>query len=184
MLKGQKVAFLDRDGVINLDVGYVAKWCDFKFKSGAINGLKRLIKLGYKIIIITNQSGIARQYFSLKEYDNITRNMVQTLLHHNISILDIYMCPHHPQGTHPEYTKACMCRKPKPGMILRAIKEHKINIPKSILIGDKLTDVQAGNLAGISNCYLFWSKYLVDKIFFAPVFNNWHDLIVTLSKER
>jgi len=96
-------------------------------------------------------------------------------------VLDVYMCPHHPQGTDPEYSKRCDCRKPKPGMILNAQLEHNINIKKSILIGDKLTDIQAGYSAGIPNCFLLKSKYLVDKALTESVFENWDTLMQAIT---
>ena len=149
-----KIAFLDRDGVINKDFGYVHKIKDLKFCQESIKGMKLLLKKNYKLIIITNQSGIGRGLFSEKEYKNFMEQMYKELHKFNIVILDTFFCPHHPEYGIGNYKKECNCRKPKPGMILEAIKRWKPDINKSILVGDRFSDIEAGYAAGLKNLFL------------------------------
>ena len=163
-----KTIFLDRDGVINQEVEYLDKIEDFKFISGIFEACKYLIKLKYKIIIITNQSGISRGYFSENDFLNITKWMLGQFEDNNINILDVFHCPHNANEN-------CNCRKPKPGMILEAKNKHNIDLQSSWLIGDKEDDIIAANSAGISNTILVKSghkiieensnaKYILDSI--------------------
>jgi D-glycero-D-manno-heptose 1,7-bisphosphate phosphatase len=141
-----KAAFLDRDGVINYDYGYVGKIEDFVFLPGVFEGLQLIQNLGFKIIIITNQSGIGRGYYSLEEYELLIEYMKETLKQNNIHITDIMFCPHRPEQN-------CFCRKPKPGMILSASNKYDIDLKKSFLVGDNITDIQAGRNAGVKKCF-------------------------------
>ena len=147
-----KAAFIDRDGVINKDYGYVHEWKDFEFCDGVFEGLKRLIELGYIIIIITNQSGIARGLFTEYQYKKLTANMINFLKQKNINITAIYHCPHHPDYSN-NFSTVCNCRKPKPGLFIKASKEFNISMKHSIAIGDSERDLVAAKLAGIKNRY-------------------------------
>lgn len=146
-----KFIFLDRDGVINEDYGYVYKWEDFVFIKGVIEAFKILKKLNYNFIIITNQSGIGRGYFTEKEYLDLTKNYVDFLNKSGIYIEQIYHCPYAPLS---QTDNSCFSRKPNPGMILDAIKDHKIDINKSIMVGDKISDMEAAKNAGIKKKFL------------------------------
>ena len=146
-----KAAFLDRDGVINKDYGYVHKWEDFKFCDGAIEGLKLLKSLDYLLIIITNQSGIARGYFKEKHVLEFNAELERKLIENGIHISKFYFCPHHVNGKVEEYSFTCNCRKPDPGMFLSAIKDLNIDLKTSICIGDKYTDLLAGARSGLSS---------------------------------
>ncbi|MBM4198942.1 MAG: HAD family hydrolase [Gammaproteobacteria bacterium] len=148
-MEKRKAAFLDRDGVINVDSGYVGRWEDFKFRPNAISLLQGLRKQGYLLIVVTNQSGIARGMFTQHEYEALTARYVAALADEGIDITAVYHCPHHPNGLIAEYTRICECRKPKPGMILQAIRDHDIDPALSILIGDSERDLEAGRAAGI-----------------------------------
>ncbi|MBM4225845.1 MAG: HAD family hydrolase [Gammaproteobacteria bacterium] len=148
-MEKRKAAFLDRDGVINVDSGYVGRWEDFKFTPNAISLLQGLRKQGYLLIVVTNQSGIARGMFTQHEYEVLTARYVAALADEGIDITAVYHCPHHPNGLIAEYTRICECRKPKPGMILQAIRDHDIDPALSILIGDSERDLEAGRAAGI-----------------------------------
>lgn len=152
----KKTIFLDRDGVINIDNGYVCKWKDFKFIEGVILALQNLIKLNYRIIIVTNQSGIGRGLYTEEDYINLTKKYVSYLREHNIDLLDIYHCPHAPDSFG---NPICSCRKPLPGMLIKAINEHNIRLTETIMVGDKISDIQSAKLAGIENRYLITKDY-------------------------
>ena len=151
-----KTIFLDRDGVINKDINYLHKIDDFEFIDGIFDACQYFQSLGYKIIIITNQSGIYRGYYSELDYQNLTQWMLAKFKKENINILDIFHCPHGPDST-------CDCRKPKPGMFLKAKAKHNTNMEKSWMIGDKERDIIAANRAGIHNTILLKSSYKIVK---------------------
>lgn len=138
-----KAIFLDRDGTLNIDYGYVHEIDNFKFIDGAIDALRELKKMGYMLVLVTNQSGIARSYFSEEQFLQLTEWMDWSLAEQDVDLDGIYYCPHHPEGK-GEYKEDCDCRKPKPGMLLQAIKELKIDPTQSIMVGDKVEDLKAG----------------------------------------
>ena len=138
-----KAIFLDRDGTLNIDYGYVHEIDNFKFIDGAIDALRELKKMGYMLVLVTNQSGIARGYFSEEQFLQLTEWMDWSLAEQDVDLDGIYYCPHHPEGK-GEYKEDCDCRKPKPGMLLQAIKELKIDPTQSIMVGDKVEDLKAG----------------------------------------
>ena len=151
-----KTIFLDRDGVINKDINYLHKIDDFEFIDGIFDVCLYFQSLGYKIIIITNQSGISRGYYSHSDYQKVTQWMLDQFKYKNINILDIFHCPHGPDSN-------CNCRKPKPGMFLKAKDKHNTDMEKSWLIGDKEVDVIAANAAGIENTILVRSGHRIDE---------------------
>lgn len=142
-----KVAFLDRDGVINNDLGYVYQIDDFEFAEGSIEALKLLQDNGFSIIVITNQSGIGRGYYSERDYQVLTEWYVQRLVEKGIVITDVYHCPHVPEDN-------CICRKPKAGLFLQALSRHSVDLSSSLMVGDKLSDIAAANIAGVKQSYL------------------------------
>ena len=143
-----KTIFLDRDGVINKDINYLHKIDDFEFIDGIFDVCLYFQSLGYKIIIITNQSGISRGYYSHSDYQKVTQWMLDQFRYKNINILDVFHCPHGPDST-------CDCRKPKPGMFLKAKDKHNTNIEKSWLIGDKVCGY-IEQMDEISKIYLYF----------------------------
>lgn len=149
-----KALFLDRDGVINIDNSYVYKKKDFKFIDGIFDFVRYFYDLDYKIIIVTNQSGIGRGLFSLDSFNKIMRYVEESFNKHEIEISKIYYCPHHLEEGIGKYKKDCDCRKPKPGMILKASKELEIDLSKSILVGDSIRDINAGLSAEVKNNFL------------------------------
>ena len=151
-----KTIFLDRDGVINKEVEYLFRISDFEFIEGVFDACLYFQQLDYKIIIISNQSGIARGYYTKSDYQKITEWMLNQFNIKGISILDILYCPHGPESS-------CNCRKPKPGMLIEAKDKYNIDMKDSWMIGDKETDIEAANLAGINNTILVRSGHLVDK---------------------
>ncbi len=142
-----KAVFLDRDGVINIDKAYVSKIEDFEFCEGVFEALKHFQNLGYLLIVVTNQSGIGRGYYSEEDFQILSDWMQKELLHVKIKIDAIYHCPHAPEVN-------CACRKPKSGMFLKAIEDFDIDVANSWMIGDKETDMEAAIGAGIPNMIL------------------------------
>lgn len=151
---GKRAVFLDRDGVLNKDNGYVSKVDDFEFIDGVIEACKTLKEKGYLLVLITNQSGIARGYFTEEQFHTLTEWMDWSLADRGVDLDGIYYCPHHAEKGVGEYKIDCDCRKPKPGMLFSAIEELDIDVKKSVLIGDKVSDIQAGIAAGVEINYL------------------------------
>ncbi|MDQ1772726.1 D-glycero-beta-D-manno-heptose 1,7-bisphosphate 7-phosphatase [Labilibaculum sp. A4] len=152
----KKALFLDRDGVINHEYNYVHKIESFDFIPGIFEFCKFFLNQGYLIVIITNQAGIARGYYTEKEFWKLTKWMLAEFEIKGIEITKAYCCPHH-----PEFTGACNCRKPNPGMLLKASKDFGIDLESSMLVGDKESDLNAGINAGLlkEKCYLFNGSY-------------------------
>jgi len=138
---GNKAIFIDRDGTINVNVEYLDNPEDFQMYPGVGEGIKLLKDSGYKIIIITNQSGLARGYFSEETLDKIHERMKKELYEKGATIDGIYICPHHPDEN-------CDCRKPKTGLLEKAITDFNIDPEKSYFIGDRMLDVEAGHKIG------------------------------------
>lgn len=141
--------FLDRDGVINVDHGYVCKPENFEFIDGIFELVAAASNAGFLVIVITNQAGIGRGYYSEADFHSLTAWMNREFSKRGIHVDDVYFCPFHPIHGVGRYLKDSVCRKPEPGMILRAQKEHNIDLGCSVLIGDKLTDMEAGKRAGV-----------------------------------
>ena len=154
-----KALFLDRDGIINIDHGYVHKKENFDFVEGIFDLCRIAVKNNYKLIVITNQAGIARGYYSIDDFEVLTEWMKEQFILRSVPINSVYFCPHHPTKGDNCYKMACNCRKPEPGMIFRAQNEQKIDLKQSIFIGDKITDIQAAQNAGIDNRILVSSLY-------------------------
>lgn len=139
-----KALFLDRDGVINKEINYLHKIEDFIFVNGVLQLCEKYQSKGYKIVVITNQAGIARGFYTEKEYFILTNWMINEFLKKGINIDRVYHCPHH-----PEFSGTCFCRKPNPGMLKKSETELNLDLSESILIGDKLSDIEAGHKAGV-----------------------------------
>ena len=137
-----KAVFLDRDGVINVDKGYVYRAEDCEYLDGMVEKLKKFQKMGYLLIIITNQSGIARGYFSEEQYLEFERWLIGDLKSKGVIITDCYYCPHHPEAVITKYRKKCCCRKPGTELFYRAARDYDIDINKSIVIGDRESDLE------------------------------------------
>lgn len=144
-----KAVFLDRDGVINHEREYLYKKQDFYFIDGVFEACRRFQSQGYLLIVITNQSGIARGMYTEQEFHELTEWMKVQFLQRNIDISAVYYCPHHPNFGCEKYKQVCRCRKPEPGMIIQAQSELDIDLSQSILFGDKASDIEAGRRAGV-----------------------------------
>lgn len=136
----KKAIFLDRDGTINVEKHYLHRIEDFEFLSGVIEGLRLLQKNNYLLIIITNQSGIGRGYYSEKDFHKLNNWMLETLNEQHIKIAKVYYCPHLPDAKVNKYRMDCECRKPKLGMYNQAVKDFDIDLSQSFVIGDKIRD--------------------------------------------
>lgn len=143
-----KFIILDRDGVINVEKDYLYKIEDFVYETGVIESLKILQEKGYKFVIITNQAGIAKGYYTEEDYKKLEKYIINDLLKKGIKIEKIYYCPHHIEGI-KGYNFECECRKPNLGNFLRAIKENDINVNESYMIGDRVTDLIPAKKLGI-----------------------------------
>ena len=147
------VAFLDRDGVINVDSGYVGRWEDFEYLPEAIEGLKQLQSAGFKLIVVTNQSGIARGYYSEDDFLALTKTMTADLSAKGVTLAAVYYCPYLEDADLEPYRVASYLRKPEPGMLLKAAEEHDIDLSRSIMVGDKVSDMVAAERAGVPDRY-------------------------------
>lgn len=139
--------FLDRDGVINEEVHYLSDVADLRLIKGAAQAIKRLNDAGIPVIVVTNQSGVARGYFTEDQLFEIHKALVAKLSDQKASVQGIYYSPYHPSGQ-GDYRRDSTCRKPEPGMLQAASDEFVINLSESILIGDRINDIRAGHAAG------------------------------------
>ncbi|WP_345992926.1 D-glycero-beta-D-manno-heptose 1,7-bisphosphate 7-phosphatase [Sulfurimonas sp. HSL-1716] len=146
----KKALFLDRDGVINKEINYLYKIEDFEFIDGIFELCRFYQKKGYLLIVVTNQSGIARGYYTSEQFDTLTSWMIEEFAKNGIKIDKVYYCPHH-----PDISGKCECRKPDIGMFTEAEKEFDIDLKNSIMVGDNERDIEAALKAGISDTYLF-----------------------------
>jgi len=157
-----KAVFLDRDGVIteiiyHRELGIIdsaANVDEIKLLPNVGKAINNFKKLGYKVIIVSNQPGLAKDKFTPKAFDEMKEKVRIELKKQGATIDDEFYCIHHPEGKVKEYTKVCNCRKPKPGMILEAAKKHNIDLSKSWMIGDGITDIQAGQNAGVKTIFI------------------------------
>ncbi len=142
-----RAIFLDRDGVINVDKGYVCKIDDFEFTEGVFEALREFQKRGFLLIVVTNQSGIGRGLYSSEDFKTLTAWKLDELKKRDIFIDEIYHCHHDPDS-------GCECRKPAPGMLLKAKEKFNIDMQNSWMIGDKKSDIDAAYNAGVKNTIL------------------------------
>ena len=173
----KRVIFLDRDGVINKEVKYLFRINDFIFHEGIFSTCTHFLNLGYEIIIVTNQSGIARGYYNENDFKILSVWMINCFKEKNINILDIFHCPHNEKSN-------CKCRKPRPGMLLDAKEKYNIDMQNSWLIGDKESDIIAAKNSGIENTVLVRSGHKIDELnskakFFMGSIQDVRNLIMT-----
>ena len=158
-----KALFLDRDGIINEDLGYVFQAQQFVFKTEIFALIKQFRQADYKVFVVTNQSGIAREYYTIEDFTALTKWMLNELDKVDANIDDVFFCPHHPSAGNTAFTKHCECRKPRAGMLLQAAQKHHIDLTSSIMIGDKASDVEAALAANLAAA--FWlTDYADDRV--------------------
>jgi D-glycero-D-manno-heptose 1,7-bisphosphate phosphatase len=160
-MNGPAAVFLDRDGVINRDFNYVHAPDRFEPVPGAAEAIAWLNARGFRIVVVTNQAGIGRGYYSEAQFESFTRWIEDWLAERGAKIEATFFCPHHPTAGLGAYLQACSCRKPMPGMIRAAIDEFGLDPARCLLIGDQPTDVGAAEAAGIRG-YLFDGSNLLD----------------------
>lgn len=153
-----RALFLDRDGVINLDIGYLHRAEDCVFVPGIFELVRAARQAAYDVFVVTNQAGIARGYYNEQTFAEFTAWMLGNFAAEGAPITQVYHCPHHPTAGIGEYKRLCECRKPAPGMLLQAAQEHGVDLAASIMVGDSITDMQAARVAGIGRCYLLGSS--------------------------
>ena len=143
-----KCIFLDRDGTINVDVSYLKYPEDLKLIEGSAQAIKLFHEDGFKVIVVTNQSGVARGYFTEDDVGRVNSHLSSLLKEKGTYIDDVFYCPHYEQGKVKEYSIDCSCRKPKPGMVFSAAQKYDLDLSACFVIGDKESDIQLGRTAG------------------------------------
>lgn len=152
----QKAIFLDRDGVINVEKDYAYKIDDFEFLPGVFEAVKHFNELGFIVVVVTNQSGIARGYYTDNDFWRLTEYMLKEFEKHEAKIIRVYHCPHGPND-------GCNCRKPLPGMFLAAKNELNIDMQNSWMVGDKEGDIEAALAAEVGHTILVRSGHEIDE---------------------
>ncbi|MBI4822355.1 MAG: HAD family hydrolase [Deltaproteobacteria bacterium] len=156
-------AFLDRDGVVNRDDGYIGSAARVVWTPRIVDAIRLLNTSGYLVLVVTNQSGIARGFYSEDDTRRLHAWMSETLLAQGARIDDFRFCPHLPDASVHAYRAECQCRKPNPGMILELARDHHIDLASSFLIGDKASDLVAAERAGVAG-HLFGGGELVELV--------------------
>jgi D-glycero-D-manno-heptose 1,7-bisphosphate phosphatase len=158
----QRAVFLDRDGVINVDHGYVHKVEHFRFVPGSDVAMARLQAAGWRLVVVTNQAGLARGLYSTDDYERFTAHLRQQLAAAGVQLDAVLHCPHLPDAAVEAYRLACNCRKPGPGMLMQAARELSLDLAASVIVGDRLSDVLAGRAAGVGRCVLVKSGHALE----------------------
>lgn len=156
--------FLDRDGVIIEEEHYLSDPAKVRLCPGCAEAFRQISAAGFRIIVTSNQSGVARGYFTFAEIAAVERRIEELLTGAGAPLPDAwYYCPHHTKGSVAEYVRDCDCRKPRPGMLIRAAEEHAISLPSSVMIGDKLSDLRAAFAAGCRHAALVMTGHGSDQ---------------------
>ncbi len=150
----QKALFLDRDGVVNQEVGYLHRWQDVIWMPGIFDLCRAAVAKGYALVIVTNQSGIARGLYSSAQFEDLMAWMSDEFEAQHVPLTAVYHCPFHPEHGIGFYKREHEDRKPSPGMLLKAAREHNLDLSQSILLGDRCSDLAAAHAAHLRHAYL------------------------------
>ncbi len=143
-----RAVFLDRDGTVVVERGYISDPDDIELEAGAAEAIRSLREAGWKVFIVSNQAAVAKGLITEDDLLRINLRMVALLSEKGAAVDGIYCCPHHPEGAVPEYTVECECRKPKPGLLEQAAWEHGLDLSRCVAVGDSRRDIEAGRAAG------------------------------------
>jgi D-glycero-D-manno-heptose 1,7-bisphosphate phosphatase len=185
IVSGKKALFLDRDGVINHDSGYTSNADDFKFIDGVFELCRVARQLDYLLIVVTNQAGIGRGYYTEQDFLTLTAWMSERFEAEGAPLTDVFYCPDHPEYGVGDFKKDSFDRKPNPGMLLRANEKYGIDFSRSMMIGDKVSDMQAAERAGVgTRCHYLVNEHLTDEMSSAAThkIHSLHEAILLLSK--
>lgn len=182
-MSSRPALFLDRDGVINVDHAYVIRREDFEFIDGIFDLCRAAKKLGYLIIVVTNQAGIGRGYYTEADFMELTAWMRDAFSRKGAPIDGVYYCPYHPEHGIGDYKVDAPCRKPFPGMLFQAAQEHDVDLSKSVLIGDKFSDIEAGVAAGVGRNFLYCHDRASPKLPDENLISNLLDVIPALERD-
>lgn len=152
----KRALFLDRDGVVNEEIGYLSRVEDVRFVPGLVSLCRTAMHLGYGIVVVTNQSGIARGLYTEDEFQSLMAWMRAELLKEGVRFDAVYHCPYHPEHGLGEYRREHEDRKPGPGMLLRAKRELGVDLSHSVMVGDRCSDIAAANAAGLRQAFLLY----------------------------
>ena len=175
--------FLDRDGTINKDKEYLYRIEDCEYMDGAVAGLKKLSEMGYSLIIITNQSGIARGYYTEKDYQVFMDWMIADLEKRGVRISGHYWCPHLPGAIDKKYDMICDCRKPKTGLFYKAVSEHDIDLNSSYAIGDRFRDLAICETTGVEGIILGNREQNEKTSFLYHRCNSWDEIVEYIEQK-
>ncbi|MDE1163212.1 MAG: HAD family hydrolase [Acidobacteriaceae bacterium] len=151
---GERALFLDRDGVVNHEVGYLYRSEDVRWVDGIFPLVRTAMELGYRTVVVTNQSGIARGYYTEAQFHTLMDWMRAEFAAEGARLDAVYYCPFHPRQGVGEYQRESDDRKPGPGMLLRAAQDHGLDLSRSVMVGDRCSDVGAANAAGLRQAFL------------------------------
>lgn len=163
-LPGRSALFLDRDGVINHDLGYVYRREEFNFIEGIFDLVRVAKDAGMACVVVTNQAGIGRGFYSEQDFQELTDWMLERFQEEGAGLDAVYHCPHHPEHGLGHYKTVCACRKPEPGMILEAKRTLNLDLERSLLVGDKFSDIAAARAAGVGKALLLSTTGLIDGV--------------------
>jgi len=166
-MEGKQALFLDRDGVINVDYDYVSCPEQIEFVDGIFDLCRHAHSLDYLIFVVTNQSGIGRGYYTEDDFQRLMNWMRKIFQDQDCPITQVYFCPYHPTKGMGQYQRESNWRKPKPGMILAAAADFKLNLKSSVLVGDRPRDIEAGQAAGVG-CNLFYAQKTLPNLSIVP----------------
>ena len=176
----RKAVFLDRDGTINIEKNYLYKIEDFEYIPGVIDALRQLCSMGYALIIISNQSGIARGYYTENDYEHLDSWVKEDLRQKGIDITASYYCPHHPEAIIPKYRIKCECRKPGTKLFWDAQKEYDIDMNVSFAVGDRMRDLAICKESGVKGILFSDNNSIHNDT--VDVCSSWYEIIKLVNK--